>query len=178
LERVNVAGARARLSIYAPAHELARHAATFAGRPEVRLAGTLASEDVPRALRDADILVHVESFRPEIRRYIRYSVSTKIPQYLAAGRPVLGVGPAEVASMAHIRSARAGIVVGADDPDALVGPLTRLCRDPELRGRLARDGLAFASHQHRRTEVAARFAAALRDAADAARSDRAARVGS
>jgi glycosyltransferase involved in cell wall biosynthesis len=167
LDGLNASGPRVRLTVHAPEEDLVRYGGAFVGRAHIHLPGPLASDEVPRALRAADVLVHVESFRPEHRRYVRYSLSTKLPQDLAAGRPILGVGPPEVASMAHIRSARAGIVVGADDADALVEPLTRLSRDTELRGRLGRNGVAFAADHHRRTEVAARFAAALREAAAA-----------
>ncbi|GAB3957775.1 hypothetical protein GCM10027614_73890 [Micromonospora vulcania] len=85
----------------------------------MRLGPSLASDEVPAALRSADVLVHIESFDQEIRRYTRYSVSTKIPQYLASGRPIFGYGPAEVASMNHIQEANAGVIVGTNDAAAL-----------------------------------------------------------
>jgi glycosyltransferase involved in cell wall biosynthesis len=166
LEVINKSGSPARLTIYSPVDDLARYRNAFARQRTVQLGGSLTSGEVPAVLRDADILIHVESFAEEIRRYTRYSLSTKIPQYLAAGRPILGYGPAEVASMVHIRSAEAGIVVGVEDTAMLADQLKSLCFDVALRERLAQNGFAYAMQHHRKEQVAARFAAVLREAAD------------
>ncbi|MEV4825330.1 glycosyl transferase family 1 [Micromonospora sp. NPDC049274] len=158
-------GIPARLTVHAPAADVGRYGGAFAGMPAVHLGRSLASGEVSGVLRRADVLVHVESFAAEHRRYTRYSLSTKIPQYLAAGRPVLAFGPAEVASMAHLAAADAGAVVGHDDPAALAAALGPLCADAELRARLGRRGLAYAERHHRTDRVAARFAQVLREAA-------------
>ncbi|MFF0467970.1 glycosyl transferase family 1 [Micromonospora zamorensis] len=167
LDGVAEAGLPVRLTIHAPEKDLAQYGKHFAHLQRVRLGPSLASDEVPAALRAASVLVHIESFDPEIRRYTRYSVSTKIPQYLASGRPILGYGPAEVASMNHIREADAGVIVGTNDSATLVRDLTDLCRDAALRERLARNGIDFARQEHARENVAARFAATLRAAARA-----------
>ncbi len=167
LDAVAVSGLPVRLTIHAPAEDLAKYGKNLGHLERVRLGPPLASHEVPAVLRAATVLVHVESFDEEIRRYTRYSVSTKIPQYLAAGRPIFGYGPTEVASINHIRAADAGVLVGTNDPAALVGGLTDLCRDETLRDRFARNGFMFARQEHAKENVAARFAATLRSAASA-----------
>ncbi|MEU7757012.1 glycosyl transferase family 1 [Micromonospora sp. NPDC049171] len=162
--RLVAQGTPARLTVHAPATDLARYAGAFTGLPAVHLGRSLTSDEVAGVLRRSDVLVHVESFAAEHRRYTRYSLSTKIPQYLASGRPVFGFGPAELASMAHLAAADAGPVVGSDDPGALVDALTPLCVDAGLRARLGRRGLAYAVRHHRTDQVAARFAEVLREA--------------
>ncbi|MGW1060274.1 glycosyltransferase family protein [Micromonospora rubida] len=162
--RLAAEGLRARLTVHAPPQDLARYGERL-GLPGVRLGRSLASDEVAVVLRRADVLVHVESFAEEHRHYTRYSLSTKIPQYLAAGRPVLGFGPAELASMAHLDAAGAGAVVGVDDPARLAREVARLCGDPALRERLGRQGLDFAVRHHRADQVAARFAETLARAA-------------
>ena len=62
-------------------------------------AGSLDNDGVRCALNDADILVHVESFSKRNVYSTRLSVSTKISEYLMAGKPVLAIGPSELASM-------------------------------------------------------------------------------
>jgi glycosyltransferase involved in cell wall biosynthesis len=167
LEEVAPAGSPARLTIHAPQRDLDEHREHFGHLPRVRLGPALESHEVPAALRSASVLVHIESFDEDVRRYTRFSVSTKIPQYLAAARPILGYGPAEVASINHIREADAGVIVGIKDHPALVRGLTELCRNAALRGRLARNGVAFARQEHAGDHVAARFAATLRSAVHA-----------
>ena len=120
----------AEVVIYAPQPDLERYGAVLTGTPGLKVVGSLRAEDVPRVLFDADVLVHVESFDPAARRYTRLSVSTKIPQYMAAGRAILGYGPGEGASCQYIVSTGSGRVVGERDPAAL-----RACsRDSPLRG--------------------------------------------
>ncbi|MCX4473377.1 glycosyl transferase family 1 [Micromonospora sp. NBC_01655] len=164
LGRLAADGLRARLTVHAPAQDLDRYGERL-GLPGVRLGRSLASDEVAGVLRRADVLVHVESFAEEHCHFTRYSLSTKIPQYLAAGRPVLGFGPAELASMAHLDAAGAGAVVGVDDPARLAREVARLCADPALRERLGRQGLDFAVRHHRADQVAARFAKTLARAA-------------
>ena len=45
----------------------------------------------------------MEAFDKENRDRVRYSVSTKIIESLASGRPLLAYGPEDVASMAYLR---------------------------------------------------------------------------
>ena len=49
--------------------------------------------EVYSLLTESDILVHVESFNPNVINFTKYSLSTKIPEYLAAGRPIIYFGP-------------------------------------------------------------------------------------
>lgn len=61
--------------------------------------GGLNLDELKVKLNEADIPVHVESFDSKSIESTRLSVSTKIPEYLSLGKPVLAIGPAEVASM-------------------------------------------------------------------------------
>ncbi|MBM0236648.1 hypothetical protein JNW88_04870 [Micromonospora sp. ATA32] len=164
VDAVNRAGLSVRLTVHAPEKDRAWYGPAFAGRPAVRLGPSLADEEVPAVLRAADVLLHVEPFTTAHRRYVRYSLSTKLPQYLAAGRPVLGYGPEELASMAHLDATGAALLVGRNEPALLVERLTALCAAAGLRDRLARAGYASALRHHRRTRVAAEFADVLRSA--------------
>lgn len=83
-----------RLVIHAPRSDDARLAALARQFPSVvDSGGTVAPEAVPRALGGADVLVFVESLAPEIYSFTRLSVSTKVPEYLASGKPILAIGP-------------------------------------------------------------------------------------
>ncbi|WP_431896137.1 glycosyltransferase family protein [Micromonospora haikouensis] len=168
VDAANRAGRSMRLTLHVPEKDRAWYGPRFAGRPAVRVAEPLADADVPAVLRGADILLHVESFAEAHRRYARYSLSTKLPRYLAAGRPILGYGPAELASMWHIEEAGAGLVVGAADQRLLLDRLTTLATDGALRAELARAGHAYAARHHHRARTAAAFAEVMRRAAGGA----------
>lgn len=65
----------------------------------VNLCGKLEPDEVRKIQMCSDILVHVESFDPDAKKSTRLSVSTKIYEYLFAGKPILAYGPAGIASM-------------------------------------------------------------------------------
>lgn len=48
------------------------------------------------------MLVHVEAFDRQNRLAVRQSFSTKLVDYFKAARPILAVGPHDVASIAHL----------------------------------------------------------------------------
>lgn len=66
--------------------------------------GEIDVDDVPRRLTEADALLFVESENSNISDFTRLSVSTKVPQYLAANRPLLIVGPTGQASVEEFRT--------------------------------------------------------------------------
>lgn len=64
--------------------------------------GTATASQIAKVYAAADILLHVESFDKKAIASTKYSFSTKIPEYLSAGKCVLAVGPAEVASLRYL----------------------------------------------------------------------------
>lgn len=71
----------------------------FKGCKSLVLCGGVSSEDVPKIQKDADILVHVESFSKQSVFETKMSFSTKIVDYMMAGKLIFAIGPAEVNSI-------------------------------------------------------------------------------
>jgi hypothetical protein len=161
LARLRDEGVPASLSIYAPAGDVAQCRERLARPGVVEVVGTLMAADVPATLAAADILVHVESFDEEVARYTRLSLSTKIPEYLASGRPLLMIGPRGLASLEYVRRCRAGLVVNQPDADAIAGAVRRLVREPALRAELGEAGWLAARSRHDGDRERARFRALL-----------------
>lgn len=69
------------------------------GSPNLIFDDPVTNDAVGERLSQADALLFVESSRSEILDYTRLSVSTKVPQYVAARRPILVVGPHEQSSV-------------------------------------------------------------------------------
>lgn len=116
--------------------------------PVMRFAGSLTPAEIPDALRDADILIHVESFDRANSVYTRHSVSTKIPECMAAARPILAYGPEELASIRYVRDAGAGVTVGRRNPAELTESLRRLVESADVRQQLGMLGFKVASQRH------------------------------
>ncbi|MCE5266870.1 MAG: glycosyltransferase, partial [Planctomycetaceae bacterium] len=91
-------GIDARLTIYSTPEQIEMHRGELSSPPVVELGGWLAPKELPRAFHDADVLVHAESFDPAVANYTRLSFSTKLSQYMMAGRGVLMFGPTEIGS--------------------------------------------------------------------------------
>lgn len=64
--------------------------------------GSLNADDLKRELNKADVLVFVESFEKEQIEKTRLSLSTKIPEYLSLGKPILAVGPEGIGSIEYL----------------------------------------------------------------------------
>ena len=69
-----------------------------------KFCGKLDSTEVRKVLNLCDIPVHVESFDRKSREATRLSISTKIPEYLSLKKPILAIGPEEVASMQYLKN--------------------------------------------------------------------------
>jgi hypothetical protein len=129
----------------------------------LRLGGELTPVNVPARLAAAHVLLHVESFDESTRRYTRLSLSTKVPQYLAAGRPVLAVGPADQASMQVVNVSGGGVVSDLD-PNGLDAAVSELMGDAR-RNALGAAGAKFAGEHFVGTQVRARLRRVLSQAA-------------
>jgi glycosyltransferase involved in cell wall biosynthesis len=154
------------MRIFAPAEDLQTCAGHFRDIDDIKL-GSLPPAEVFGELQRADVLVHVESFDPAIIAYTRFSVSTKIPQYMAAGKPILAYGPEQLASMGVIRRANAGVVIGRDELEPVRTALTALLDDQSYGLRLAKNGYSYARTYYAKDAVQERFRALLAQAAAA-----------
>lgn len=129
--------------------------------PVMRMAGWATADQMPQILQDADVLVHVESFHPKQRAYTHLSVSTKIPEYLMAGRCLLAYGPAEIASIRYFTESNSGIVVGDKDRAALTDALRRILTDERLRRDIGQSAHTLAVSRHSAAIERRRFRLAL-----------------
>jgi glycosyltransferase involved in cell wall biosynthesis len=79
----------------------------------VAFKGVVDGEELEQKRLLSDYLLHVESDDDYCKSLTRLSVSTKIPEYLISGRPVIAFGPPEVASMRLLSDNNVGIVISS-----------------------------------------------------------------
>lgn len=125
--------------------------------PVMKVAGSLDHEDVAAAQRNADWLIHVESFEEWDRRFTKLSISSKLPEYLAAARPVFAYGPGEVASMQYLIDLDCAVTVTEQNRDILKSALRRAATTPELGRQLGNAALSAARTRHDGPNERARF---------------------
>ncbi len=71
--------------------------------PYIRYCGSLDAQGVIKKQKEADILLLAESFDYICRKNTFLSLSTKITEYMAMGKPILAIGPPEIGSMRFLK---------------------------------------------------------------------------
>lgn len=140
--------ARIVLHIYVPPVDFALASSCFEHIDGVVIKGSISPDQVGATLCEYDMAVHVESFLPAFSEYTRLSISTKIPQYLAAGLPIFACGPRDVASCKYIDRYACGRVVGSLDLELLIEELRALVINESERNLLAKRAIYIARQRH------------------------------
>ena len=96
----------------------------------VNLRGYAQASKIQWLIRQADILVHAESFRVKDKMAVRQSFSTKIVDYLHSGKCVMAIGPADVASVDFLIKRNAALVI--DKPEKAYSLLESLLEKKEI----------------------------------------------
>ncbi|WP_428338382.1 glycosyltransferase family 4 protein [Mycobacterium sp.] len=115
-------------------------------------------EQLPDMLASADVLIVVLESNAS-----RYSVPSKVLNYLCAGRPVLALLPADNAVAQMVEAAEAGIVVAPGDADAASAALNILLASPVARAAMGTAARRFAERTFDVTRVGERFESLLCD---------------
>lgn len=145
IEKLNEKGQKITLKIYCPVEQIKMFASNFDNFPATKFEGFIKSDQVPETLKNATVLLHVEAFDKNTIEYTRFSLSTKIPQYMASGKPILGYGPSILASMHHIIKSEAGIVVS--EKELLFNAISQFLNNDRLFS-YATKGYAYAKDKH------------------------------
>ena len=116
---------------------------------------------LPDVLASADVLVTV--LEPDAGRY---SVPSKVLNYLCAARPVLGIMPAENDAADTLLTSGAGVVVSPHDRGEAVTRLLDLLAAPEQRAEMGAAGRRYAEETFDIASIAARFESVLREAVE------------
>lgn len=101
----------------------------FAHLANTRVVRAVPHEQIIAVYRQADILVHVESAELESNEFFKYSVSTKISEYLATGRPILFFGPKNISLFGFLADNQLAYTVS--DAHELKQVITRMLKGME-----------------------------------------------
>lgn len=65
-------------------------------------------KEIEKIYLESHVLVHIESFQEEIVKFTKFSISTKIPEYMAIGRPILLFAPQKIAVYELVEDSKSG----------------------------------------------------------------------
>lgn len=153
LERLAPHGLIGELRVYSgepvdPAVEaaLTRH-------PYSSFCGRLDAEGVKAVMLESDVLVHVESDDPKSKAVTRLSVSTKIPEYMASGKPLLALGPSDIGSIRYLVETESAFVAASLEPDDIDATLSAVLIDDIRRHAYAQNAWRVARARHHAATV-------------------------
>ena len=112
----------------------------------IRFHGAVSAEEVRQILQRSAAVIHTESFDPEIRKRIRFSISTKIPETLMNGPCLIAYGPEGAASIDYVKENGAAYTI--TQPQQLEQGLREILTDAALRNRIVGRARALAKANH------------------------------
>lgn len=113
--------------------------------------------EVPKVLRQADILFLPLAFNSSISEVIRTSAPGKTGEYLSVGRPILVHAPQESFVSWFFRENHCGVVVDENDPGLLSEKIDQLISDKESLVRMGRHARKVAETDFSIEKMKARF---------------------
>lgn len=113
--------------------------------------------DVPLLIARADVCVSSLLASP----YLEKIISVKVFEYLACGKPVIGLHSGETARV--LNESKASMVVYPGDAAALARAIRTLYGDPKLRATLGRQGRQYVERYYSRRAIAMRFESLLHE---------------
>ena len=81
--------------IYTGKDNIERYKGEF-GRVNIKWCEAVPHERITEVYNGADVLIHTEVLNGDMNEFIKYSVSTKISEYLSTGKPILFLGPESI----------------------------------------------------------------------------------
>lgn len=140
---------------------------TYSAEQGILVHAPIAYEDTPARYAEADLLVLPIDFDEDSKSFARYSMSTKIAEYLASAVPILVYAPAETAMCSYALDDKWGHVVSRRSDSELLQAIVRIVGDESLREALGRRAIQVAQRDHDAAIVRTKFRQLLFGAAQA-----------
>lgn len=146
LKMINAEGVKAILKVYSNTHLDDEEINKWFDEKNAFYMGVRSYDEIKVIMNEADIVFHVESFREDQKEIVKYSFSTKIIDCLQSGSAVVGIGPANIASIEYLRKVNGAVVI--DDPGNIFCTLSSLIGEQNSLTERARSIHNFAVENH------------------------------
>lgn len=117
IEKLASEGCDIKFEIYTMENDTTAYSHYFDNSKHTIFCSRLTPEALNKQLKTAFACIHAESFDSKAKEYTRLSISTKIPEYMAAARPIIAIGPKDIASIEHIIDNSCGLYCDASSED-------------------------------------------------------------
>lgn len=111
--------------------------------------GSLNQNQLQIELNRADILVFVESFETDQIEKVRYSLSTKVPEYMSIGKPILALGPSKIGSIEYLKD----VAICVNEPDKIENAVSMLLKNITLQKKFGIKAREKFIHNHNKLKL-------------------------
>lgn len=151
LETINQGGIKAQLRIYTATPLTKKMERGLIRGESSFVMGCVPASEVAEIQKKADMLVHVEALDLKNKLAVRQSFSTKIVDYLKVARPILAVGPKDVASIDHL--VRSDCAIVADNKNELENKLRAVIANPSVLGDIVQKAYECGRKYHNKQDI-------------------------
>jgi len=113
--------------------------------------------DLPRKFAEADFLILPYDFSELSWRYIRYSMPTKVSEYMISGTPIIVFAPEETAMVKYAQQYKWAKVITQNDISVLSESIKELVGNAKEREDIARNAINVAERNHNSIDVRNQF---------------------
>ncbi len=161
LKKIDADGIKAQLDIYSstPLTEEMKNALIVKNISDYK--GSVSAEEVPAIQNSADVLIHAESFDKRDAHQVKYSFSTKIVDYLKCCKPILAIGPENIASVEYFIRNDSALV--AFNEKQLESCIELLVNDENAREEYARKAYECGKRNHDEHTIKDSFVNSLKE---------------
>ena len=106
----------------------------------------VAHDELVRIYNESDVMVLAESFDVNVAQYTKFSLSTKVPEYMGSGNSILAYLPADSHASSYIKSRKSGFV--ANNKNELQYIIGEILTDKQLRYDIAERALKVVQLEH------------------------------
>jgi glycosyltransferase involved in cell wall biosynthesis len=103
---------------------------------------------LPQVLSNADVLVIPIDFDEKSQRYIKYSMPTKVTEFMITGVPILIYAPEDTAMVQYAKVNDWALIVSKKDKNELKRAIIDLYLNEELRKSIGERGRSIALLKH------------------------------
>ncbi len=135
----------------------------FSKYSNIKFGGYISHDNMISIMLNYDILLHVESFDESVKNYTRYSIATKIPEYLSTGILILAIGPPDIASIKYLKDNEAAIVITDLKNDVLINKQLKNIEKQSIRKRILENANELFIKNHLKSEQSLKLARILLD---------------
>ncbi len=113
--------------------------------------------ELPRVFAEADFLILPYDFSKRSISFIKYSMPTKAPEYMASGTPIIIYAPEVTAIVKYAQEYEWGKVIVDDEVASLASGIMEMVRNREHRQRIAENAKETVEKFHDARQITRRF---------------------